>query len=1590
MKNYLWQRYWHKIQENPYSFDGFLLHYGKYETISFPFDKFSQIHCLVLLGEPGMGKSNEIERIFNNQVEDENNVKLYRNLNSIPDATYLNNKIFESEKVKTWKKGHNNLYLYLDSLDEALVNINTLSGLLACEIGELPVERLFLRVACRSTEWSNFSKLDNKLKELWKDESFQILQLAPLTNQDVIKAAQTEGLDGEKFLKEIVEKQVTPLAAKPITLKLLLNIFREKSEFPSNQSELYERGCLALCDEDYEDKPASREKDELTAEQRLKISARIASLMIFSNKSSIWIGKDTGEHNNADILISELTDYFEKNKDSSKFRVTEKNISETIRKGLFKGDGNYRIKFSHQTFVEFLAARYLDYQEVSDETLIQIIGEKYLHPQLYETSAWIASRRITIFQHLMKIAPTVLLRSDVLAIDDSLRGNLAEKLLEVFDNEEARDDGFREYYTKLKNSKLAEQLQPYLIDKTKGWLVRRVATDIAEACETVELQNVLADIALDKDDIHATRVNAAYALMRIGDSQAKKRLMPLVYGNYGNDENLELKGVAITSLWKEQLSTEELFKVLESPPPNFLGSYTSFIYQLGNKLELEDLPVALKWLKEKATNEGYLPYELSHFASELMSLAWQHLDNDEILENYANVILPYLKLQREGMVNLKDDGLEDVDKLSLEKRRKVLIKLLPLLNERKDWARLRFSQFLRFRLDDTDWLVEEWLNSKDSKLKSKIIVLLRDFIGSTQHYFSTGAPAIFLDKICQTYKSNEEFKKELNDFFEPIELDSIEAEQSRKRYKEYLEQMKELNDLEESNEPLTPSGKERVIECLTKFEQGEIDFWWRLNLEMTIRPNSRYYENELESDLTKLSGWIEADNEIRLRIVETAKKYLIEGKPHNEKWIGTNTVHRPAFAGYRAFKLLIQFDPKFIQSLERKIWEKWLPIIYFYPIYNGSGEATYNLHKKLLAQVHQIIPDKFPELLIQQIKNEITKESPHLSLDKLELCWDDSLKEVLRKNLVDYSLPDSIHTQIFTQLFELNDENIEMYACNLIKTPIPEDEKAQRFLLISAGLLLEFGKTNCWDKIWEILIKDVEFGKKIVEQTSFRKGTKELSESRLGDLYLWLSEHYPKREDPDFSGEKMAHFVGTREEIGNWRDSIIDILKYKGTAESISEIERIMKKLPKLEWLKFTLIDAKERFKEKNWQPFTIQELFTMLFIERSKNVIMTDKTKLPTKISVLFFAANPYDQPQLALDEEIRLIQEKLRASDYRDSVDLKSRWAVRPPDLLQALNEVKPNIIHFSGHGTDEDELVLKDNSGNTRYVSRDAIVKMLSSTGDNIQVVVFNTCFSHDQAKAITEYIDIAIGMNDSISDEAARIFAAQFYSSIGFGYSIEKAFNQAIAALMLEGISEEDIPQLCCKEGINPNNIILIKPYSGEKTISPKDEEIGIIKDVLFKANGTLKLANEILVENQEIITHYLQNSEDRLIVSRAIIKLYQIQRNRNQFILWQTYFENVLDKVLDDEPQKVIEALAEIVGKLRNILYAKFDGILNERLSDFDESEINKHLLGKIFIKADVTNEELVKVAEDYLDKLRKCIDGLGSAVGKLEAILLKL
>lgn len=1193
-KKYDWQRYWHKIGDDPRIIDGFLYVWKEFEITSFPFDKISETPGLVLLGEPGMGKSYEIKKIFRTEIEDEDR-KDYFNLNSFGDENRLVRKIFESEKIRKWKEESGFFYLYIDSLDEALLNINTLSNLLSDEINELPADRLFLRLACRSAQWSSFSKLNNRIRELWSGEKSEIIQLAPLTIEDVRIAAEYEGQNSEKFFTEVTNKGVGPLAAKPVTLNLLLNIFKETSELPSRQFELYERGCLALSEEDYEDKPASREKDQLTRDQRLRIASRIAAILMFSNKSAIWIGQDTGEQNNADIFISTLLPYTEKNFDGSEFQISQNGVLETIRKGLFKGDGTNRVNFTHQTFAEFLAAWYLDHREISDESVTKIIGQDYVHPQLYETSAWIASKNTSIAKHLLKIAPLVLLRSDVPS-EEEFKYDLTERLLDFFENEESFDIDQYQYFQKLNHSRISTQLKPYILDKTKGWVVRNVAINIARSCKVTDLQTEMIELALNKEEVYRIRLNALFSVKDFGNDETMLKLEQLISDDTETDQDIDLKFYALEALWPKFISTQKLFDELDESPRN----YSYFLsHTLGEELRKEDLPVALDWLLEKVKREGHLSYDMERLAEEIMLKAWDYLEEKDVLTKFAKISFAYFKTYQDSFAREinKQRGIED-DR-GTERRRRVLLETLSLINKDEDWWDFSYSNIFSFRYTDAKWMINEWSESNDALIKSKILYLLKSWLLSSYGYYSSGADPSFLDEVYKTYQTTPVFRDEFSIFFSPIYIDSVEAEESRIHFRKMLEARNKWKMETKEEENLSPSPKEMVLVALTEFEDGDINSWWKkINYLMMFLPNGHSNVSENNFDLTKFPVWKEIDGETKDRIIRAAELYLKKGDPRTNDWIGKDAPYRPADAGYRALCLIEQFEPEIFGNLDKEVWLRWAPAVYF--VWPDSGDNNLEKQQKMIAIAYKFVPNAILDAVDKEIDRENNKKEPYLRLYKLDLCWDNELRTILKNRLNKKDLISTLFSQILYKLFELNDRNAEIIACGRIKYPVPEEKKAQDEMLISARLLIQYGKAICWSEIWKILIEDAEYGKELIESavhgiSSGRGEFLRLSEEQTADLFLWLSKYYPQSKDPVHRG---SYAPTVRDDIVQWRNSFLYSLVETGTRESVSQILRIKNTLPDSAWLKPFLIDATEKMHEKTWDPLNPHDLLALFNLE--------------------------------------------------------------------------------------------------------------------------------------------------------------------------------------------------------------------------------------------------------------------------------------------------------------------------------------------------------------------------------------------------------
>jgi len=103
------------------------------------------------------------------------------------------------------------------------------------------------------------------------------------------------------------------------------------------------------------------------------------------------------------------------------------------------------------------------------------------------------------------------------------------------------------------------------------------------------------------------------------------------------------------------------------------------------------------------------------------------------------------------------------------------------------------------------------------------------------------------------------------------------------------------------------------------------------------------------------------------------------------------------------------------------------------------------------------------------------------------------------------------------------------------------------------------------------------------------------------------------------------------------------------------------------------------------------------------------------------------------------------------------------------------QPHIVHFSGHGSTQGEIVLEDAKGRPVTAPAAVLSDLFRILKDNVRCVILNACWSQTQAEGIAAEIDCVIGMAREIDDDDALSFAGGFYRALGYGRSVAEAFD-----------------------------------------------------------------------------------------------------------------------------------------------------------------------------------------------------------------------
>jgi hypothetical protein len=1231
---YNWKRFWcPRSGDIRLDWRGYLSDpesdWGRHENPNLvTIDKLADVPCLVLLGEPGIGKSQEMTDLVNHTAGSQSHSFIEINLRS---CSHLASDLSQEPGFVSWMDGSDRLYLFLDSLDEGLLEARNLAVQIVDEFRKKKyrdkLDRLYLRIACRTAVFPQV--LEEGLGEIWGDDNTDFYELAPLRQADVEVAANQRGIDAQTFLAEIDRRKIASFAIKPITLKFLINRFKKHNgHFPEEQSlaDIYLDGCRALCEDPNPSRRVGLTR-RLEVEQRLIVAARIAAVTIFANRFAVWTEPDTGDIPVEDVLIRVLAVQSETASGNS-FLVSEDVIREVLDTGLFSSRGvSGRMGWAHQIYAEFLAAWYLQTHDLSlEQVLSLILNDDRVVPQLQEAVAWLASMIPEVFEEVMKIDPDVLLQSDVASRAEEDKAHLVDSLLRAYDEERLR---YRfNKYQHLNHSNIGTQLRAYICDSEKSESSRLVAIDICSACGIHTLQDDLLALVFDSSEIYQIRIQALRALGEIAGPKSIGKLKQLVTERQEDDISDRLKGHALKILFPNHIELKDLLKNLSEPKTKVIGNpYSDFIANdFSARLSIKDLPQVLKWVESRPGRHS-LRYPWCEMDDAVMLKAWQHLHEPKIADAFACVAKIKLE-QDEGLLGHRppisytsetfeshcDHFIERLVREDAERRRGLIQKLISIVPKSVTdcpWL----TQIVCS--EDILWLIENSVSIEDKQETNIWIKLLRQSLMHHNFIKENWKKVEHVEAILEACKKSSDMRSEFK--FETefdagcaVELNTRYAKDLRANYLKWQYQATAI----EPEILLDPMPKQRVLDVLGKVEAGAPELWWQIVMELTLKPTSTHYIFPDSMDVTRLAGWQEAETHTRLRIIKEAKCFIDTFE--TKKNAGTNILGNDTFAIFQALYLIAKEESNTLAIIAPDVWGKCMPVIH-HVLDSHFGQGAED--DKYCIIVVKTAYSKSPKMFIKTLTTLMIRKNYQLYTYYIEDAYR-RIKQVLQETLtakiieeVDLkSIQPGMLALLLEDLFISDFDEAKQLGLKLLFEFADEDDN-YRAIAVS-HILLRNLDDSIWKPIWKFIQGNSVFGKQLLEdfaqEAVFETHIEQkLTELELADLYIFLEHNYTFANDILDSADTLVSLKHAPAILASWKNIVLQQLCQRDNDRALQGFQKIVKEFPgQRKKLQSMLLDAEASNRHYTWKPATPKQLFQLVY-DREKRLVQNGQQLL-------------------------------------------------------------------------------------------------------------------------------------------------------------------------------------------------------------------------------------------------------------------------------------------------------------------------------------------------------------------------------------------
>jgi len=548
-----------------------------YEVNQREWSDWDTVTCVLLLGEPGSGKTSEFVHRFS-QLNDSGQSAFMSRWQDWCEgddvfATLVDRKGFfaalDAGQIVWW---------FIDALDEGRIKTERAFDVIKRGLRELKerevLDRVQLRISCRSRDWRPTEA--NQLKSFFPDigsgeemiSGVVTLQLLPL-DEVAVRTLALEKLGTQevvnRFMEALSRRHVLPLAGQPLLLAMMLQLFQHGDEtLGRDRTGLYERAVDNLNTEHNSERKDQAPPQTMPA-RRISIAKKLAVHAVFGGKDAIAVpDMDSGNDRTLDAACSGA----ERNE-----------ILETLNTGLFTQHASNGFSFLHRSFAEFMTAVALSEQIKGGLPLGRIlplfpVEHEVIPGPLRETAAWLAGLDMHFRNWLITHDPITAAQGDTVRYTPAEREELIAALAKRFEKRAwQRDFGrFGDLARSVSDNVLRQLLQPGI-----STAVRHMVMEMIDAAEVDPLFPDLLQVAFDSNAESVLRARAATILASCAPSDYAAKLYPLLNLPVGLDKDDEISGALLYRLYPHHLTTAQALCSLHVPHNRSLfGLYRHF------------------------------------------------------------------------------------------------------------------------------------------------------------------------------------------------------------------------------------------------------------------------------------------------------------------------------------------------------------------------------------------------------------------------------------------------------------------------------------------------------------------------------------------------------------------------------------------------------------------------------------------------------------------------------------------------------------------------------------------------------------------------------------------------------------------------------------------------------------------------------------------------------------------------------------------------------------------------------------------------------------------------------------------------------